>query len=217
MNEMSAIIVYGYDHNSYNTTRKEKMDQQDNAFIDASFERMVENSIPYIDDEKMRTYKPKILELGCGIGVPYTKYLSRLGKVVGCDISSNQIGCARKNVPEARFIHKDAMELHLGLKYDMIVMIDAFDHISYTDKPVLLGKMKYWLKPYGVIVLSTYGDITKYRSVADFYGNHMIWNYTSSADFEKMVTQAGLAVIEQELRVDAADGSETYLWALQKV
>ena len=49
----------------------------------------------------------KILDLGCGGGIPFTKYLSKQFEVIGIDISPGQIELARKNVPNATFICGD--------------------------------------------------------------------------------------------------------------
>lgn len=213
MTSLANMVASSYNRNTYNMTRNGGILQQDQIFIESGFERMVQNSVSYVDD--MKNYVPKILELGCGCGITYTRELAGLGKVVGCDVSANQIGCARMNVPTARFIQKDVMELHLKHKYDMVCMFHAFFNICIKDKPVLLNRMKYWLKPYGVIVMTTYGDVTEVRSKDDFYGAPMIWYHTSVADFEKMVSQAGLCVVDHEWREDTIGSKETHLWTLE--
>lgn len=214
MRELSRMVADSYNRNRYSMCRGDTILQQDQMFIESGFERMVQNSIEYIDNMK---YKPRILELGCGNGVIYTKELATLGNVVGCDVSENQIACARLNVPSGKFIHKDMMELHLMWRYDIIAMFHSFFNISYEDKPILLGRMKYWLSAYGVILITTYGDKTEIRHKDDFFGAPMTWYHISVSDFEKLVTQAGLCVVEHEWRCDEIGERETHLWALEKV
>lgn len=48
--------------------------------------------------------RSKVLDAGCGPGVPVTRYLARFFRVTGVDISEQQIKLARKLVPKARFI-----------------------------------------------------------------------------------------------------------------
>jgi SAM-dependent methyltransferase len=55
-----------------------------------------------------------VLELGCGRGVPATRELARRHRVTGVDISAVQIELARHHVPEASFVHGDAMELEVA-------------------------------------------------------------------------------------------------------
>ena len=49
----------------------------------------------------------RILELGCGAGVPSTQRLAERFEVVGVDISGSQLELARRNVLGAEFIHGD--------------------------------------------------------------------------------------------------------------
>ena len=54
----------------------------------------------------------KILDLGCGTGVPIDRYLIGKGhEVVGLDISDRQLALARKNNPAAQYEAKDMQGL----------------------------------------------------------------------------------------------------------
>jgi SAM-dependent methyltransferase len=53
----------------------------------------------------------RVLDLGCGAGIPVARDLAALGHaVVGVDGSAQQIVRARQNVPEATFIEADLCE-----------------------------------------------------------------------------------------------------------
>jgi len=54
----------------------------------------------------------KILDAGCGAGVPIAKLLSQRFDVIGVDFSETQIELARQAVPQARFICQDMTELN---------------------------------------------------------------------------------------------------------
>lgn len=45
----------------------------------------------------------KVLELGCGAGVPCSRKLAERHDVLGVDLSRKQVELARANVPQARF------------------------------------------------------------------------------------------------------------------
>src|SRR5882757_8363562 len=50
----------------------------------------------------------RVLDLGCGAGIPVARVLAAAGHtVVGVDGSIGQISLARDNVPSAEFIHAD--------------------------------------------------------------------------------------------------------------
>jgi methylase of polypeptide subunit release factors len=50
----------------------------------------------------------RVLDLGCGAGIPVTRHLTALGHhVLGVDGSARQIALARRNAPLAEFIHAE--------------------------------------------------------------------------------------------------------------
>ena len=54
----------------------------------------------------------RVLDLGCGAGLPIAGALARAGhRVTGVDFSAEQIRRARENVPEAEFLVSDMMSL----------------------------------------------------------------------------------------------------------
>ena len=65
--------------------------------------------------EDLATLLPReaaVLDLGCGAGVPVTRWLSDKGfAVTGVDVSARQLDLARNYVPEATFIKADMTEV----------------------------------------------------------------------------------------------------------
>src|SRR5258708_246225 len=58
--------------------------------------------------------RARVLDLGCGAGIPVVRHLVALGHhVLGVDGSARQITLARRNVPLANFIHADMTTLDL--------------------------------------------------------------------------------------------------------
>ena len=54
----------------------------------------------------------RVLDLGCGSGVPSAGMLAESGiEVVGIDVSTEMLALARRNVPTGRFVAMDVMEL----------------------------------------------------------------------------------------------------------
>ncbi|MDH7488260.1 MAG: class I SAM-dependent methyltransferase [Anaerolineae bacterium] len=53
----------------------------------------------------------KVLDAGCGAGVPVTRALAQWFEVTGVDFSEAQIALARQNVPQARFVCADITQL----------------------------------------------------------------------------------------------------------
>ncbi|MEW5721186.1 MAG: methyltransferase domain-containing protein [Chloroflexota bacterium] len=48
-----------------------------------------------------------VLDVGCGAGVPFTRWFSERFRVTGVDLSEAQLAFARQNVPRAIFLQQD--------------------------------------------------------------------------------------------------------------
>jgi ubiquinone/menaquinone biosynthesis C-methylase UbiE len=92
----------------------------------------------------------KVLDLGCGAGIPLTKNLAERFEVTGLDISPRQIDLARENVPNARFIVGD-MVVHdfRSQSFDAVVASYSLFHVPRAEHEMLLGRIGSWLRPGG--------------------------------------------------------------------
>src|SRR5256884_3222969 len=98
-----------------------------------------------------------VLELGCGRGVPATRELARRHRVTGVDISAVQIELARHHVPEASFVHADAVELDVAAaSLDAVVALYVFGHVPVAEQRELISRCAWWLRP-GGFILGTFG------------------------------------------------------------
>jgi len=97
----------------------------------------------------------RILDVGCGNGLPATRELALRHEVTGVDISGEQIARARSNVPTATFICGDAREVDLPVgAFDAIVALYLIDNIARDDYPVLFRRFGELLRPNGRLLLS---------------------------------------------------------------
>ena len=95
----------------------------------------------------------RILDLGCGSGVPATRALATEHRVTGADISAEQIDRARSNVPEATFVHGDVRDLDLPPgTFDAIVALYLVDNVPRDDYPALFARLERWLRPGGRVL-----------------------------------------------------------------
>ncbi len=66
--------------------------------------------------------KGKVLDLGCGTGLPYARYLVESGfDVLGVDLSEEMVKVASKNVPEAKFVQLSMNEITYRDEFDGVV------------------------------------------------------------------------------------------------
>jgi SAM-dependent methyltransferase len=94
--------------------------------VEAGYDRVAERHLAWINeirgDPRLRflhklmarlPVRPKVLDLGCGAGIPCTALLAARGDVIGVDLSASQIEMASKKVPNAQFIKADMSALEL--------------------------------------------------------------------------------------------------------
>ena len=76
----------------------------------------------------------RVLDAGCGAGVPVTKMLAASCRVVGVDFAEAQLSRARRLVPHARFVCADLRTLAFAEgSFDAICSYYAIIHIPRED------------------------------------------------------------------------------------
>ena len=64
----------------------------------------------------------RVLDLGCGTGLPYARYLVEKGfDVIGVDLSEEMVKIASKNIPEATFVQLSMNEITYRDEFDGVV------------------------------------------------------------------------------------------------
>ncbi|GHH51272.1 class I SAM-dependent methyltransferase [Lentzea cavernae] len=119
----------------------------------------------------------KVLELGCGAGVPCTRKLAERHDVLGVDLSQKQVDLARANVPGARFEKADMTVLDFPAgEFDGVAAFYSILHVPRAEQPALLARIARWLKP-GGLFLASLGvgtpDVTEtWLGVEMFFGSN---------------------------------------------
>jgi len=97
-----------------------------------------------------------VLDLGCGAGIPVTRWLAHRGyAVTGVDVSARQLELVRKYVPEATFIKADMIDLALGPEtFDAVVAFHSIIHVPAKSIRRCLppsiagwGRAEYYWRP----------------------------------------------------------------------
>ncbi len=96
----------------------------DLAGYDARWARMAAaGGHPHGEADAVRRWSPRtVLDIGCGTGRVAIE-LARHGLVVvGVDADDDLLALARLKAPELTWVHADATELHLGRRFDVVVL-----------------------------------------------------------------------------------------------
>lgn len=155
----------------------------------------------------------RILDLGCGNGVPFDLYLDQKGfDLTGVDIAENHVYAARGNLPDARFIQGNFFEQEFEREsFDGIVSFYAIFHIPREKHLGLLRKMHGWLSDNGAILITLGADEMKEDS-SEFSGSEMVWSSYSMEDNIELVKEAGFELVETY----EEDAEEHHLWVLAR-
>lgn len=98
----------------------------------------------------------RVLDVGCGTGLPTARQLVAAGAdVTGIDISPVMLSLARANVPEAAFLLVDATEVDVALGlFDAVVAFFSLLMLPRSEIPAALAALRGVLRPGGWLVLS---------------------------------------------------------------
>jgi cyclopropane fatty-acyl-phospholipid synthase-like methyltransferase len=155
----------------------------------------------------------RILDIGCGNGVPATRELALRHQVTGLDISEAQIARAASNVPGATFICGDARMVDLPVAtFDAIVALYLVDNIPSAEYPVFFRRLRDLLRPKGRLLLSAEPGDDPWQPYT-WLGVPMFINTIPTEALVELIEEAGLSVVSTELE-SQLEGERTidYAW-----
>ena len=160
-----------------------------------------------------------VLELGCGRGVPATRALARRHRVTGVDISAVQVELARHHVPEASFVHGDAMELDVApASLDAVVALFVFGHVPVEEQSGLIARIGRWLRS-GGFFLGTFAAGDGGEEIdADWLGAPMFFASLGGEAYGPLLREVGLEPVRDEVVVqhEPGHGDVSFRWTLAR-
>lgn len=158
----------------------------------------------------------KILDLGCGTGIPFDKYLVDLGfKMTGVDFASKHIVEARKNVLNATFIESDFSKMNLGdQKFDAVIAFYSIFHIPREEQQALFDKINSLLVDDGLILM-TLPAMESEDIDENWVGAKMAWSQYGPDKYKKMLAKSGIKILHDEFEGTPED-KEYHWWVLAK-
>lgn len=160
----------------------------------------------------------RVLDLGCGAGVPTTRRLAERYVVTGVDIAAEQIRRARQNVPQAQFLQSDMSTLGFQPgSFDAVVAFYSILHVPRDEQLGLFGNIHRWLAPGGYFVGALGAHDAPAEIEPNWLGAPMYWSSFDADANRRMVAVAGLSVVSANLETANEDGQPvTFLWVLAR-
>lgn len=159
----------------------------------------------------------RVLELGCGSGIPDTELMAERFRVTGVDISGEQIKRARANVPSADFVHADFTSLELEpASFDAVAAFYAFNHVPRDLLAGLFASIGSWLVPDGLF-LTALGTSDTENWTGDFLGAANYFSSFPPDTNRHLLEEAGFErLLDEVVTFLEPDGEATFHWILAR-
>ena len=157
----------------------------------------------------------RVLDLGCGSGVPATLEIARKHLAIGVDVSARQIALARENVPSAEFTEADVLALEFPAhSFGAVVAFYVLDHLPREQHGALLRRTWTWLTPGGLLLFTVETEDTP-DTTSRWLGVDMFFSCYDEETTRRMVLEADF-----EMRTHAVESQlegtrdVSFLWVL---
>jgi SAM-dependent methyltransferase len=130
-----------------------------------------------------------------------------------------QIELARHHVPEASFVHGDAMELEVApASFDAVAALFVFGHVPIDEQAGLIARIGLWLRD-GGFFLGTFGAGDAGEEItADWLGAPMFFASLGGEAYPPLMRDAGLEPVRDEVVVqhEPGHGDVAFRWILAR-
>lgn len=199
--DSKKTVREGYNVIAERYLSERKRDSEDVRLLDELIERLPAHA--------------KVLDAGCGAGIPISQMLSERFHVTGVDFSEAQIQLARRNVPHATFLCEDMTELNFpDNTFDGITSYYAIIHIPREQHQALLANFHRMLKPGGLALLCLGADHQIEDIDENFYGARMYWSHYDRETYLGLLKELGFQLIWSRLVADESCEGAKHLFVL---
>ena len=160
----------------------------------------------------------RVVDLGCGAGVPISRYFATRGyQVEGYDLSPAMLEIARREVPEANFHEARIEDVALGpASVDIVVSFFAIIHVPRDRHAAIFRNVRDWLKPGGVALLSLGANDNPYDFEPDWHGAPMTWSHFDADTNLALLRESGFEIDWSGIEEYADDERHLYVLARKR-
>jgi cyclopropane fatty-acyl-phospholipid synthase-like methyltransferase len=136
----------------------------------------------------------RVLDLGCGTGVPIAKHVIQRGfHVVAVDESQKMLEIAKKEVPEAELIHDNMVNVQLTGRFAAAIAWDSLFHVERKYHSSIFNKLARSLEDGGKLLLSVGGSgADSFRS--EMFGHTFFYSGHEPEVTRKLLEDAGFEI-----------------------
>jgi ubiquinone/menaquinone biosynthesis C-methylase UbiE len=155
----------------------------------------------------------KILDVGCGTGIPIARYLIDRGfEIVGIDLSNEMVSIAQRKVPSGIFLQMNMTDMEFPSEsFDGLISCYAVFHVPRNKHAAIFQSFYKILKPDGYMLASV--GASEWEEVEEYYGVDMFWSHFDPTTTQSLITEAGFDV---EFNRTVENGGEVHNWVLAR-
>ena len=152
----------------------------------------------------------RILDLGCGPGIPYDLHLSDRGySLTGIDFCLKHLRKAAARVPTGSFICADLMEVRFPTEsFDAVLSLYTIFHMPKSYHREMLERIYGMLKSGGVSLLTL--GAREADGEDDWLGGRMVWSSFGPKVYAEMLKKCNFQILRSEFEGSPED--EEYHW-----
>ena len=139
--------------------------------------------------------KGKILDIGCGAGIPITSYLSERGFfVTGIDFSEEMISMAQlSGITNAQFVNRNFLDFETTGKFDGVIAWDSLWHFPKDKQRSIYPKIGNLLTQGGYLIF-THGN-TDGEHFDSMFGESFYYSSLSKDTVLELLRENGFEII----------------------
>ena len=193
--DFKKTVKEGYNAIADRYLAERTRDSQDVRLLDDLIDRLPANA--------------KVLDAGCGAGVPISQMLSEHFDVTGVDFSEAQIELAKKHVPNGNFICQDMTRLDFAENtFDGICSYYAIIHIPREEHQPLLTNFYRMLKSGGFALLCLGSEHLIDDFDENYLGARMYWSHYDTETYLEILKDCGFSIIwSKQVADESCEGS----------
>jgi SAM-dependent methyltransferase len=141
-----------------------------------------------------------VLDLGCGAGIPIAQTLSERYAVTGVDTSEAMLRLAKRNVPDAQFLHGDILDAELKENFfDAVVAIFVLFHLPQDEHVRVFERVYSRLRPGGYFLVTLTKDSSAPHIKHDFFGTDMYWSKLGFSEYIDLLKGVGFEIVRERI------------------
>ena len=159
----------------------------------------------------------RVLDLGCGSGIPSTAALAERYDVTGVDISESQIAFARRHLPAANFLVADITQVQLHENtFEAVTAFYSITHVPREEHAALFAKINRWLRPGGFFLAAlSAADDPGWQG--ERIGVPMFFSGFDATTNAKLLLDLGFTLLVDEVvAMHEPEGAVSFHWVLAR-